>query len=186
MINSGRSSTSSLPARIFLIGLPGAGKTTLGRALAAELGWPFVDLDEAIAAEAGCSVAALFQAEGEAAFRLREAAVLRRVGVTEPLVLATGGGTPCFHDSLDWLLAHGQVVWLQAPLKTIANRLMASAVQSRPLLAAAENNTPEATLEALFVLLEQTLASRLPFYARAPWQSGFGETAAGLRARLRP
>ena len=85
--------------RVYLIGLPGSGKTTLGRRLAAELGWPFVDLDEAIEQEAGRLIADIFGMEGEAGFREREAATLRRVGLQTPLVLATGGGATSWRPS---------------------------------------------------------------------------------------
>ncbi len=181
---SDSSSLSSAPERIFLVGLPGAGKTTCGRALAEGLGWPFLDLDEVISTEAGCSVAHLFQTEGEAAFRVREAAALRRVGVAAPLVLATGGGTPCFHGSLDWLLQHGKVVWLDTPPEIIAERLPISQIAARPLLLEAHGGNLQATREALAILLKQTLSARLPFYARAPWRSPPDEPVRSLQTRL--
>lgn len=169
--------------RIFLIGLPGAGKTTLGRALAEALGWPFLDLDVVIEQVTGRTIAGIFRTDGEAAFRQLEAEQLRRVGLTTPLVLATGGGTPCYHDSMDWLLTHGRVVWLDVPPATIAARLATTALADRPLLAAADSRA-EATPEALTALLLQTLAARQPFYAQAPWRCG-GRTACSVAALRR-
>jgi shikimate kinase len=157
--------------RVFLIGLSGVGKTTFGQTMAETLGWPFLDLDAAIAQAAGTAVTELFRTHGEAAFRELEAATLRRVGLATPLVLATGGGTPCFHQSMDWLLAHGRVVWLDLPPATIAQRLLHAAPEalvSRPLLAAASTGSPQATETTLADFLTQTLAARAPFYHRAP------------------
>ncbi len=174
--------------RIFLIGLPGAGKTTLGRTLALDLGWPFLDLDAEIEAHTGRSIGEVFEDEGEDFFRLLEARVLRQVGTATPVVLATGGGTPCFHDSLDWLLAHGTVVWLDVAPAAIIGRLVAASaapLARRPLMAVAAAASPKATETALSALLAQTLEARTPFYARAPHRlAGTEATAAGLRARL--
>ncbi len=176
------------PERIFLIGLPGAGKTTLGRALADALGWRFADLDAEIERAAGRSVGEMFEEEGEEFFRAQEAAMLRRVGLAAPLVLATGGGTPCFHDSLDWLLVHGPVVWLDVPPAIIVARLLtagAAPVGQRPLLAAAAAASPKATETVLLGLLTQTLTVREGFYARAPHRLAGADLAVGpLRARL--
>ena len=156
--------------RIFLVGLPGAGKTTQGQALAAALDWPFVDLDAEIERTQGRSVSAIFEEEGEDFFRVQEAAVLRQVGLRAPLILATGGGTPCFHDSLDWLLAHGQVLWLDVAPAVIVTRLLSASsasIGNRPLMAAAALSSPKATSTALLGLLNQTLTARAPFYGRA-------------------
>ena len=143
-----------------LVGLPGAGKTTLGRQLAAHFNRPFLDLDIAIEARTGRSVREVFAAEGETAFRALEAAVLREAlaHTGPPLVLATGGGTPCFHDNMALLNQAGPTLWLDVPLAVLAARLPPDEVAKRPLIAAAGG------AEAW---LRETLAARMGFYAQA-------------------
>ena len=146
--------------RLYLIGMPGSGKTTLGRTLAAHFNLPFLDLDAAIVAQAGQSIPAIFQQYGEAHFRQLEAQVLRTVMARPgPLLLATGGGTPCFHDNLTALNTTGLTVWLDVPAPVLAARLGATAeTTSRPLLAA---TGPTATW------LRETLSARTRFYEGA-------------------
>ena len=147
--------------RLYLIGMPGAGKTTLGRALAVAYEMPFLDLDEEIVRREGRGVAAIFATEGEAYFREREAAVLREV-LQRPgrFVLATGGGTPCFHHNLEALLANGPVLYLDVPVVELAARIRVAAAH-RPLLA----GLPD--LETLTNRLDETLRGRKQFYDRA-------------------
>jgi len=152
---------------LYLVGLPGSGKTTLGRQLAAHYGRAFVDLDDVIVAAAGQSIPAIFAAEGEAGFRAREAAALAALAAEgePPLVVATGGGTPCFHDNLALLRSSGFVLWLAVPVPELARRLAATGqAAARPLLAAATHESPET---ALLTHLTRTLAAREEFYAQA-------------------
>jgi shikimate kinase len=109
--------------RIFLIGYRGAGKTTVGRLLAARLGWPFLDADDMLEARAGMSVAAIFAAEGEASFREREAANLRELSKLERNVIATGGGIVLRADNRRLLRASGHCVWLTGRPATLYQRL---------------------------------------------------------------
>lgn len=142
--------------------MPGAGKTTLGRALAVAYEVPFLDLDEEIVRLEQRSIADIFAAEGEPYFREREAAVLREVLARYPsYVLATGGGTPCFHDNMDALLNAGTVLYLEVPIEELLRRVQAAAA-TRPLLAQA----PDAG--ALAQRLRETLQARTQFYDRAP------------------
>jgi shikimate kinase len=148
--------------RLYLIGMPGAGKTTLGRALAVAYKLPFRDLDAEIVRQERRSIPDIFATEGETYFREREAAVLRELLAELPgVVLATGGGTPCFHQNLDLLLDTGYTLYLEVPVGELVRRVQRAAA-SRPLLAQA------ASPEALETRLRETLAARERFYNRAP------------------
>lgn len=139
---------------IFLVGFMGTGKTVVGRALAERLGVPFADLDARVEAEAGRSVAALFEEEGEAAFRAREARALRTLEAAFPqgLVVATGGGVGADPAHQAWMSGHGRTVWLDASLPAIESRVQRDG--SRPLFG---------DRAAVARLLE----ARRPAYARA-------------------
>ena len=169
---------------LYLLGLPGAGKTTLGQQLAARYGREFVDLDAEIVAAAGQSIPAIFASEGEAGFRAREAAALRAVATrpSPPLVVATGGGAPCFHDNMAVLRASGFTLWLDVPLPELAHRL-ARTPHGRPLLATPPlpGQTPAAALTAH---LARTLAARERFYAQAHLRYADSATVAAVVAAL--
>ncbi len=169
---------------LYLIGLPGSGKTTLGRQLAAHYGRAFLDLDAVIVAEAGQSIPAIFAAEGEAGFRAREAAALRAVAARPgpPLVVATGGGTPCFHDNVAVLRTSGFVLWLDVPLPELVRRLDRSRT-SRPLLVVAIS-PGETPTQALFAHLGRTLATRERFYAQAHLRHAGAATGAATVAAV--
>jgi shikimate kinase len=170
---------------LYLVGLPGSGKTTLGRQLAAHYGRAFVDLDDVIVAAAGQSIPAIFAAEGEAGFRAREAAALATLAAQPgpPLVVATGGGTPCFHDNLAVLRRSGFVLWLAVPVPELARRLAAAGqATARPLLAAtAHGDSPETALAAH---LGRTLAAREQFYTQAHLHHPGAAPAADVAAAL--
>ena len=120
--------------RIYLVGLPGSGKTTLGRQLAERLALRFIDLDEAIVAEAGKSIPEIFSHQGESDFRIMEREVLRSISAIEGgFVMATGGGTPCHHANIDFMNEHGRTVYLDVSLAELALRLTGEGVEKRPL-----------------------------------------------------
>ena len=119
-------------ANLVLAGFMGTGKTAVGRAVAAELALPFLDLDDAIARQAGRSVAEIFATEGEAGFRARERLALRDAACLSGTVVATGGGAPLQRASFAPLAASGQVVLLTADPDELARRL--GEAQDRPLL----------------------------------------------------
>jgi shikimate kinase len=122
------------PGHLVLIGLMGAGKTTVGRECARRLGRRFVDTDDVVVALAGMPVADVFAQQGEAAFRALERRAVADVAASpEPLVVACGGGAPLDPENRRALRNSGVVVWLRAPVGVLAARVGAG--QGRPLLA---------------------------------------------------
>ena len=152
---------------IALIGMPGAGKTTVGRILAQKLGREFVDCDEVLVQRAGMPIPDYFAQFGEDAFRQLETALLEELGQKSRLVLATGGGCVTRPENRDLLRQNGTVVWVQRPLADlpIAGRPVSQAKgveaiyrEREPLYRqfsdfAADNTTPEAAAEAIYKTL---------------------------------
>ena len=121
--------------KLFLTGMPGSGKTTLGQQLATHLQLPFIDLDEEIVKAAGKSIAAIFEQEGEAHFRKLERDQLQHcISNHSRFVMATGGGTPCFFDNMEAMKKTGTVVFLNTSLPTIQARLAGQEITKRPLM----------------------------------------------------
>lgn len=139
--------------RCVLGGPPGVGKSTVGRAAAAALGWRCIDLDELVEAEAGATIARLFERDGEAAFRERERAALRQALRHERVVISVGGGALVDRTTRREALRCARVVTLRAPAATLRERLAGGA--ERPLL-----KGPAGALEAL-------LEARRAAYAEA-------------------
>ena len=108
---------------VALIGYRGAGKSTVARLLAERLGWAWVDADVELEQRAGCAIRALFEGEGEAGFRRREAALLAELCERPRLVLATGGGVILREDNRALLRRKAWVVWLTADAETLWRRL---------------------------------------------------------------
>lgn len=102
---------------IFLIGMMGCGKSTVGRLLSGLLGCGFVDLDDAIVTHEGRSIPDIFADAGDAGFRLCETAALRRACADAPCVIATGGGIVTREENIALMRDHGFVVWLNRPLE---------------------------------------------------------------------
>jgi len=123
---------------VVLVGLPGAGKSTVGRRLARRLGRPFLDFDAELARRAGRSVAAQFAADGEPAFRAREAALSREVAApgAPAMVLAPGGGWVANAAAREAFAGAGRLVYLRVSAEAAARRLVRSA-EVRPLIAGA-------------------------------------------------
>ena len=147
---------TNLQSRLILIGYRGTGKTTVGRLLAARLGWNFADADDLVEAAAGKSIAEIFASEGEPGFRDREAAAIRELCGRDRLVLATGGGVVLRPANRELLRGAGFVAWLVARPETVWERL-----QSDPATAARRPNlTAVGGLEEIRTLL----AAREPLY----------------------
>ena len=119
--------------KIFLIGFMGSGKTTIGKKLANYLKYNFIDLDKLIELQAGMSIVEYFELHGEDAFRRMESDVLQKTDFPENAIIATGGGTPCFNDNMDWMNENGSVAYLSLPAKALASRLEHSKTD-RPLI----------------------------------------------------
>lgn len=144
---------------LFIIGYMACGKTTFGRALARATGRQFIDLDFYIEQRFHMSINQIFAEKGEEEFRRMESAMLREAGEFENTVIACGGGTPCFNDNMDWMLANGTTIFLEATPEKIARRLIANSTR-RPLMA---GKSPE----EIYAAIADGLAARLPQYSRA-------------------
>lgn len=139
---------------VFLIGMMGAGKTSVGRLLAQRLGRSFVDADQEIEARCGVSIPVIFEIEGEVGFRQRERAMIDELTRRPGIVLATGGGAILAPESRERLRSRGLVVYLRASAEEIWQRTRRD--RSRPLLATADPRKRIADL----------LAERDPLYAQ--------------------
>jgi shikimate kinase len=141
-----------IPGNIFLVGLMGAGKTSVGKLLAKRLGKAFFDCDQELERATGVKIPVIFEIEGEAGFRAREARMLAELASRRDIVLATGGGAVLYADNRKLLAGNGVVVYLRAVVADLWQRTRHD--RNRPLLKTAE---PRAKLEQLF-------AERDPLY----------------------
>ena len=145
--------------RIVLIGYMGSGKTTVGKALAKEIGLPFYDLDWYIENRMRKKVSQIFAERGEEGFRVIERNMLHEVAEFEDVVISCGGGTPCFFDNIDYLNQQAQVVYLRCEPEVLREHLLMGK-GDRPLL---KGKTPE----ELIGFIQQQLEKREPFYTKA-------------------
>ncbi|MBB6003220.1 shikimate kinase [Arcicella rosea] len=149
---------------IFLIGMPSSGKSTLGRHLAKRIDYKFIDMDELIEKQELMSVQEIFKYKGEDYFRQVESKVLKEIPVDQKLVIATGGGVPCFFDNIDYIKANGTSIFLNVQPEDLLKRIQKSDINHRPLI---NRNTSE---ESLLKNLQERCAYRLPFYQQADIQ----------------
>jgi shikimate kinase len=145
--------------RIFLIGFMGSGKSTMGRALASELDLTFIDLDSFLEEKYFKTIPQIFAEEGEESFRRKERKVLEEVCSFDNVILATGGGAPCFFDNMKLINKSGFCVFLDVDVTSLVNRLI-HAKTERPLI---KGKSPE----ELHEFIEGLLAKRRPFYEKA-------------------
>lgn len=145
--------------RIVLIGYMGSGKTTVGKALAKEIGLPFYDLDWYIESRMRKKVSQIFAERGEEGFRLIEHNMLHEVAEFEDVVISCGGGTPCFFDNMDYLNQQAQVVYLRCEPEVLRQHLLMGK-GDRPLL---KGKTPE----ELISYISEQVAIREQYYTKA-------------------
>ncbi len=145
--------------RIIIIGYMGAGKTTVGRALAKETGMQFYDLDWYIEARMHKTVPQLFAERGEDGFRRVESNMLHEAAEFEDVIISSGGGTPCFFDNMEYMNAQGDTVYLKASPDVLCAHLKMGKVK-RPLL---EGKSEEELRSFVASQLEQ----REPYYMKA-------------------
>ncbi len=145
--------------RIYLVGFMGSGKSSLGKRLAKKLDYPFSDIDQEVEAIAGISIPDIFLRYGESRFRQLEQEALHNTLHFHKAVIATGGGTPCFFDNMDFINAHGVSVYLRMSPVSLASRLE-HAQKQRPLV---ENYAGEKLLS----YIEEKLQEREPYYLQS-------------------
>jgi shikimate kinase len=157
---------------VFLVGMPGSGKSTIGRGLAKALHRPFIDLDQAIEDRCGVAIPVIFEIEGEQGFRKRESMVLQEVTASQSnAVVATGGGAILAQQNRKVIADRGVVIYLKASLDELVRRT--SRDRNRPLLV---TDDPKARLQALF-------DQRSPLYEQAA-DLVFETGAAGVSATV--
>jgi shikimate kinase len=147
--------------KIYLIGLPGSGKTTLAKELAATLKLPYVDLDVEIEKAEMKTVPQIFKDKKENYFRKIESQILKSWTQSDSsFVMATGGGAPCFFDNMEQMNLSGMTVFLDVPTMEIARRIILSNGEERPLV---KSNG----IDGLKDQIEFLRSQRLSFYSQA-------------------
>ncbi|AGA76437.1 shikimate kinase [Echinicola vietnamensis] len=148
-------------AKIVLVGMPGSGKSTLGKTLAGQLGFDFYDLDEEIVKEEGRSIPAIFMENGEGYFRRTETRVIEKLlQIDSAFVLSTGGGAPCFNDNMTLINRHGISVFLNVSIEQLLLRLTKNEADKRPMFQGLD--TGEIRLK-----LQDLLADREVYYEQS-------------------
>jgi len=147
------------PHNIFLIGFRCTGKSSVGRLLAAKLGWPFIDTDALLVSESGLSIKEIVEKHGWETFRKMEHAVVNLVCVLDRRVVATGGGVVLAEANVNLMKKNGRIVWLKALAQTIKSRMMLDqdTAAFRPSLTSKDS----------FSEIEETLKQRNPLYTQA-------------------
>jgi shikimate kinase len=133
-----------LAERILLVGMMGVGKSSVGEALAARLGWPYFDSDRQVEQATGKTIPEIFARDGEAAFRRAETEALEAAVSTAPAVVGVAGGAVLDAGNRERIRQSGLVVWLRASIETLARRVGSGV--GRPLL----GDDPEAALQRLY------------------------------------
>lgn len=146
-------------SRIFLIGYMGSGKTSHGKKIARMMGYDFLDMDEWISKEESLTIPEIFESYGENYFRQKETDAIREINKLEKVIVATGGGAPCYNENLDKLKDSGLTIYLKLSPEELLSRLK-SAKTERPLLSGKNE-------DEMLETIKQMLAEREPFYNQA-------------------
>jgi shikimate kinase len=147
------------PSNVFLIGYRCTGKSSVGKLLAAKLGWPFIDTDSLLVSESGISIKEIVDKHGWDTFRKMEHAIVNQVCILDRRVVATGGGVVLDEANVNLMKKNGRIVWLKALSKTIESRMLL------------DQNTaafrPSLTSKDSFSEIEETLIERDLLYRQA-------------------
>lgn len=142
-----------------MLGMPSSGKSTLGRQLAKKLGYEFVDLDYKIEVTEGKKITEIFSLNGEEYFRKVESEQLKKIAPDSKVVVATGGGTPCFLDNMTVIKNNGISIFLDVKPEQLADRMKNSKKNNRPLL--------NITTDSLFDDIKTLYQNRIDVYKQA-------------------
>lgn len=145
--------------RIFLIGFMGSGKSTMGRSLAASLNLTFIDLDTYLEERYFRTIPQIFAEDGEENFRLKERKMLEEVASFDQVIVATGGGAPCFFDNMDLMNKAGFCIFLDVDVESLIYRLTHARIE-RPLI---KGKSPDELRQFIGELMKK----RRPFYEKA-------------------
>lgn len=144
---------------LFLMGMMGCGKSYWGKELSRKTGLPQIDLDDLIIEQERASISEIFTHHGEAYFRRVESLYLREIDLGVTKIVSLGGGTPCYHDNMEYIKSKGKSVYLDVPIPVLVSRLRDKLID-RPLL-------QHKSAESLSVYLKEKLIEREPYYRQA-------------------
>ena len=144
---------------IYIVGYPCCGKTSLGKKIAKKIGYNFVDLDHLFEEQYKITISDFFEKYNEEAFRMCERKILHSTTSLKNTVIATGGGTPCYFDNMEFINKNGVSIYLQRCIGFLAERLR-NTKQNRPLL-------QNLTAEEIPSYIEKQLSNREPYYLKA-------------------
>lgn len=162
--------------KIYLVGFMGSGKSFLGRKISDYLQYRFIDLDKWIEEGENKSVSTIFSEDGEQEFRRLESDYLRKTGVLSHTVVATGGGTPCFFDNMEWMNQNGLTIYLNAAPEILTARLLPEK-SNRPLISSLNQ-------EELREFILKKLAQRSSFYEQAHFEVAIAENGSEVAREI--
>ncbi len=144
--------------------MPSSGKSTLSRQLAKRLDYQFVDTDDLIENQEIATIAEIFKYKGEEYFRLIENKILRSIKPNQKLIVATGGGMPCFHGGIDFIKANGTSIFLNVSPEDLLKRIQKSDANNRPLI------DKKQTQNDLLANIQKRYDNRIQYYEQADIQ----------------